>query len=61
MICLWYVAVLDVWSIAGQIVYYSMNKKETESYIKSSHKDIKMEELTDEEFQKAKQNKWYLE
>lgn len=58
---MWYVAVKNIWGIAGQIQYYAKEKEKTEQYITASSAELSLEELTEERFQRAKQNDWYIE
>lgn len=58
---MWYVAVQNIWSTIGQIQYYAQEKEKVQQYIEDSSFELSLEELTEERFQRAKQNDWYLE
>lgn len=58
---MWYVAVQNIWSAIGQVQYYAREKEKVQQYIDDSSFELSLEELTEERFQQAKQNDWYLE
>lgn len=56
-----YVAIEDVWGLAGRIVHHSEDLYQLETYIERSPSDLAVETLSKEEFEKAKANNWYIE
>lgn len=58
---MWYVAVQNIWGVAGHIQYYAKEREKTEQYISASPFELALEELTDEQFQQAKQKDGYID
>ena len=56
-----YVALENIWSIVWRVVCYSEMKEVITSYIQNSPSNLEFDELTMEEFEKAKANDWYID